>query len=107
MHHLLNVPERWHLWTCQVLASRQLGLTPRQLGINAHSLGTDTGATGEHQREQGMNPRRLPCRRKPARAECCSERKHIDGAHIIEQQPAGNITLTRWGMKASYISRDA
>jgi hypothetical protein len=92
MDHLLKVSERWHLWTCQIPASRQLGLTPRQVGINARALGTDTGATGEHQREQGMKPRRLPRRRKPARAECCSERKHIDGAHIVEQQPAGTST---------------
>jgi hypothetical protein len=107
MDQLLKVPERWHLWTCQILAFRQLGLTPRQVGINARALGTDTGATGEHQREQGMNPRRLPRRRKPARAECCRERKHIDGAHVVEQQPAGNITLTGMGIKSGYISRDA
>jgi hypothetical protein len=50
-----------------------------------------------------MNPRRLQCRCKPARAECRSEGKHVDGAPVVEQEPAGNIALTGMGIKSGSI----
>jgi hypothetical protein len=87
----VKVTERRHLWTCQISAAREFPVMPRQLGVNAHPLGTKSGAAGDQQREQGMNPRCLQRGRKPAPAEYGSEGEHVDDAHVVEQEPAGNI----------------